>query len=127
MLKAKSPLGMAARDIQAGTRQMDGLGDLCILRPQRGEGTTSTAGPAHCWGREGSGGGRYLEEAGAEPGQPACVCVQLGQGGGPLLLDPEPRCYSEGHSAAFLPELSESVRLRQTACGLMPCDCVLFD
>lgn len=29
--------------------------------------------------------------------------------------------------AALLAELSESVRLRQTACGLMPRDCVLFD
>lgn len=45
-----------------------------------------------------------------------------------LFLEPEPSLLlSWIGSVALLPELSESVRLRQTACGLMLRDCVLFD
>ena len=49
-VEGQVPFEMAARDIQAGARWMDGWGDLCILRPRRGEDTASTTGPAHCQG-----------------------------------------------------------------------------
>lgn len=44
-----------------------------------------------------------------------------------LFLEPQLWLLFSGCSADLLPELSESLKLRQTACGLIPHDCVLFD
>lgn len=53
---------------------MDGLGDLCILRPQRGEGTASTAGLLTVGvGNVQVGGGTWRKLEQSLGSQPVCV------------------------------------------------------